>query len=82
MDRLRAMHLFQRVAELGSYARASHELGLSSSVASAAIKELEAHLVSSFCGGPRAASARRTRARGIWSGCVSSCRSWTTWKTR
>ena len=44
MDRLRAMHLFQRVAELGSYARASHELGVSSSVASSAIKELEAHL--------------------------------------
>ena len=44
MDRLRAMHLFQRVAELGSYAKASHELGLSSSVASAAIKDLEAHL--------------------------------------
>lgn len=44
MDRLRAMHLFQRVAELGSYAKASHELGLSSSVASTAIQELEAHL--------------------------------------
>jgi LysR family transcriptional regulator for bpeEF and oprC len=44
LDRLRAMTLFQRVAELGSYARASHELGISSSVASAAIKELEAYL--------------------------------------
>ena len=44
MDRLRAMRLFQRVAELGSYARASNELGLSSSVASTAIQDLEAHL--------------------------------------
>ena len=44
MDRLRTMHLFQRVAELRSYAKASHELGVSSSVASIAIKELEAHL--------------------------------------
>ncbi len=44
MDRLRAMQLFQRVAELGSFARASRELGLSGSVASNAIKELEAHL--------------------------------------
>lgn len=44
MDRLRSMYLFQRVAELGSYAKASQELGLSSSVASTAIKDLEAHL--------------------------------------
>lgn len=44
MDRLRAMRLFQRVAELGSYAKASHELGLSGSVASTVIKDLEAHL--------------------------------------
>lgn len=44
MDRLRAMRLFQRVSELGSFARASQDLGLSTSVASATIKELEAHL--------------------------------------
>lgn len=44
MDRLRAMRLFLRVAELGSYAKASHEMGLSSSVASTVIKELEAHM--------------------------------------
>lgn len=44
MDRLRAMHLFQRVAELGSYARASQESRVSTSVASAVIKDLEAHL--------------------------------------
>lgn len=44
MDRLRAMHLFQRVAELGSFARASLDLGISTSVASGTIKELEAHL--------------------------------------
>jgi LysR family transcriptional regulator for bpeEF and oprC len=44
MDRLRAMRLFQRVAELGSYAKASNELGLSPSVASTVIRDLEAHL--------------------------------------
>ena len=44
MDRLRAMHLFQRVAELGSFAKASLDLGISTSVASGAIKDLEAHL--------------------------------------
>jgi LysR family transcriptional regulator for bpeEF and oprC len=44
MDRLRAMNLFQRVAELGSFAKASVDLGLSTSVASGAIKDLEAHL--------------------------------------
>ncbi len=44
MDRIRAMRLFQRVAELGSYAKASQELGLSGSVATTAIKDLEAHL--------------------------------------
>jgi DNA-binding transcriptional LysR family regulator len=37
MDRLRAMHLFQRVAELGSFAKASQDLGISTSVASGAI---------------------------------------------
>ena len=44
MDRLRAMRLFQRVAEMGSFARASTELGLSTSVASTVIRDLEAHL--------------------------------------
>lgn len=44
MDRLRAMHLFQRVAELGSYAKASQESRVSTSVTSAVIKDLEAHL--------------------------------------
>ena len=44
MDRLRAMRLFLRVAEMGSYAKASTELGLSSSVASTVIRDLEAHL--------------------------------------
>ncbi len=44
MDRLRAMHLFQRVSELGSYAKASAELGLSASVASTVVKDLEAYL--------------------------------------
>lgn len=44
MDRLRAMRLLQRVAELGSYARASVELGISSSVASAVIRDLKTHL--------------------------------------
>ncbi|WP_171052676.1 LysR family transcriptional regulator [Ruegeria sediminis] len=44
MDRLRAMQLFQRVAEIGSFSRAGQELGISSSVASNAIKDLEAHL--------------------------------------
>lgn len=44
MDRLRAMRLFQRVAELGSYAKASTELGLSPSVTSTVIRDLEAHL--------------------------------------
>lgn len=44
MDRLRAMRLFQRVAEMGSFAKASTELGLSTSVASTVIRDLEAHL--------------------------------------
>ena len=44
MDRLRAMGLFRRVAELGSFARAAQELGLSTSVASQTIRDLEAHL--------------------------------------
>jgi LysR family transcriptional regulator for bpeEF and oprC len=44
MDRLRAMHLFQRVAELGSFAKASQDLGVSTSVASTVIRDLEAHL--------------------------------------
>lgn len=44
MDRLRAMHLFQRVAELGSFAKACQEIGVSSSVASIVVKDLEAHL--------------------------------------
>jgi LysR family transcriptional regulator for bpeEF and oprC len=44
MDRLRAMTVFVRVAERGSFAGASADLGLSHGTASAVVKEIEAAL--------------------------------------
>jgi LysR family transcriptional regulator for bpeEF and oprC len=42
MDRLRALRVFVRVAERGSFAAASADLGLSHGMASAVVKEIEA----------------------------------------
>lgn len=44
MDRLDAMHLFVRVAELGSFAAVAQQLGLARSVVTRQIAALEAHL--------------------------------------
>ena len=44
MDRIRAMRVFVRVAEEGSFAAAARVLGLSPAVATRAVAELEAHL--------------------------------------
>ena len=44
MDRLEAMHLFVRVAELGSFSAVSVQLGLARSVVTRQIAALEAHL--------------------------------------
>ncbi len=44
MDRLKAMRVFLRVVELGSFTAASDDLGYARGAASATVKELEAHL--------------------------------------
>ena len=44
MDRLNAMHLFVRVAELGSFSAAAQQLGLDRSVVTRQIAALETHL--------------------------------------
>ena len=44
MDRLDAMHLFVRVAELGSFAAVAQQMGLARSVVTRQIAGLEAHL--------------------------------------
>jgi DNA-binding transcriptional LysR family regulator len=44
MDRLDAMHLFVRVAELGSFAAVAQQLGVARSVVTRQIAALEAHL--------------------------------------
>lgn len=44
MDRLRAMKTFVRVVERGSFVAAATDLGLSHGMASAIVKDLEAHL--------------------------------------
>jgi DNA-binding transcriptional LysR family regulator len=44
MDRLDAMHLFVRVAELGSFAAVAQQLGIARSVVTRQIAALEAHL--------------------------------------
>jgi DNA-binding transcriptional LysR family regulator len=44
MDRLEAMHLFVRVAELGSFSAAAQQLGLARSVVTRQIAGLESHL--------------------------------------
>lgn len=44
MDRLRAIEVFVRVAELGSFAAAADELGMSRNMASRHVADLEAHL--------------------------------------
>ncbi|WP_153147633.1 LysR family transcriptional regulator [Dechloromonas sp. H13] len=44
MDRLDAMHLFIRVAELGSFSAAAQQLGVARSVVTRQIAALEAHL--------------------------------------
>ncbi len=44
MDRLDAMHLFTRVAELGSFSAAAQQLGVARSVVTRQIAALEAHL--------------------------------------
>jgi len=44
MDRLDAMHLFVRVAELGSFAAAAQQVGVARSVVTRQIAALEAHL--------------------------------------
>lgn len=44
MDRLEAMHLFVRIAELGSFAAVAQQLGVARSVVTRQIAGLEAHL--------------------------------------
>ena len=44
MDRLDAMHLFMRVAELGSFAAVAQQLGIARSVVTRQIAALESHL--------------------------------------
>ena len=44
MDRLDAMHLFLRVAELGSFSAVAQQLGVARSVVTRQIAALEAHL--------------------------------------
>ncbi len=44
MDQLQAMRVFERVAELGSFARAADELDLSRAMASSHVAQLEKHL--------------------------------------
>ena len=45
MDRLDAMNLFVRVAELGSFSAVAQQLGVARSVVTRQIAALEAHLV-------------------------------------
>ncbi len=44
MDRLEAMHLFMRVAELGSFSTVAMQLGVARSVVTRQIAALENHL--------------------------------------
>src|SRR5476649_484954 len=44
MDRLDAMHLFIRVAELGSFSAVAQQLGVARSVVTRQVEALEAHL--------------------------------------
>jgi DNA-binding transcriptional LysR family regulator len=44
MDRLRALEVFVAVAELGSFAAAADQLGMSRNMASRHVADLEAHL--------------------------------------
>ena len=44
MDRLAAMHLFVRVAELGSFSAVAQQMGVARSVVTRQIAALEAHL--------------------------------------
>lgn len=53
MDKIHAMQLFIRVAELESFSRAADTLGLPKGSVSRQIQALENHLVPSFCTAPR-----------------------------
>ncbi len=44
MDRLQAMHVFVRVAELGSFSTVAHQLGVARSIVTRQIASLETHL--------------------------------------
>ncbi|RFA37505.1 hypothetical protein CAL65_09540 [Alkalilimnicola ehrlichii] len=44
MDKLRCMHIFTRVAELGSFTKTAEEIGISTAQASRAVAELENHV--------------------------------------
>lgn len=57
MDKIHAMQLFVRVAELESFSRAAETLTLPKGSVSRQIQALETGLAPSYCTAPRAASA-------------------------
>ncbi len=54
MNRIDAMHIFVRVAEMASFTRAADSLGLPKASASMAVQQLEGQWGLSCCAGPRA----------------------------
>src|SRR5574343_421431 len=70
MDRLDAMHLFVRVAELGSFAAVSQQMGVARSVVTRQIAALEAHLGSKLM----ARSTRRLTLTSAGTAYLEKCR--------
>ena len=70
MDRLDAMHLFVRVAELGSFAAVAQQMGLARSVVTRQIAALEAHLGSKLM----ARSTRRLTLTSAGTAYLEKCR--------
>src|SRR5574343_1002007 len=70
MDRLDAMHLFVRVAELGSFAAVAQQMGVARSVVTRQIAALEAHLGSKLM----ARSTRRLTLTSAGTAYLEKCR--------
>ena len=70
MDRLDAMHLFVRVAELGSFSAVAQQLGVARSVVTRQIAALEAHLGAKLM----ARSTRRLTLTSAGTAYLEKCR--------
>ena len=70
MDRLDAMHLFVRVAELGSFAAVAQQLGVARSVVTRQVAALELHLGSKLM----VRSTRRLTLTSAGSAYLEKCR--------